>query len=145
MAPREVVSVDGLDHTVEELRNELFALREKNAKLRAFLRLFVALLRVSGFSLSQSHLPEGSRKRAILRAVASACHTLQMRVVLRVLRLSPRRYHTWKIAEKVHFRAGDNIPDQLEEVRATARHERLAWNRQASCEACDPQLASVAG
>ncbi len=100
MAPREVVSVDGLDHTVEELRNELFALREKNAKLRALLRLFVALLRVSGFSLSQSHLPEGSRKRAILHAVASACHTLQMRVVLRVLRLSPRRYHTWKNAAK---------------------------------------------
>ncbi len=99
-APREVVSVDGLDHTVEELRNELFALREKIAKLRALLRLFVALLRVSGFSLRQSRLPEGSRKRAILRAVASARHTLQMRVVLRVLRLSPRRYHTWKNAEK---------------------------------------------
>ncbi len=99
-APREVVSVDGLEHSVEELRNELFSLREKNAKLRALLRLFVALLRVSGFSLSRSRLPEGSGKRALLRAVACARHTLQMRVVLRVLHLSPRRYHSWKNAEK---------------------------------------------
>jgi hypothetical protein len=99
-APRNIVSVDGLDHTVEELRGELFALRTRNAKLHALLRLFVVLLRVSGFSLSESRVPDGSKKRAILRTVASARHTLPMSVVLRVLRLSPRRYHTWKNARR---------------------------------------------
>ena len=42
--------------------------------------------------------------------------------------------------DEMYFGTGDNIPDQLEEMRATARHERLVWNRQASCEACDPRL-----
>jgi transposase InsO family protein len=47
--------------------------------------------------------------------------------------------------DEMYFGTGENIPDQLEEMRATARHERLAWNRQASCEVCDPRLVSVAG
>jgi transposase InsO family protein len=47
--------------------------------------------------------------------------------------------------DEMYFGTGENIPDQLEEMRATARDERLAWNRQASCEVCDPRLVSVAG
>ena len=47
--------------------------------------------------------------------------------------------------DEMYFGTGDNIPDQLEEMRVTARHERLAWNRQASCQACDPGLVRVAG
>ncbi len=38
-SPREVVSIDELEHSVEELR-------ERNSKLRALLRLFVILLRI---------------------------------------------------------------------------------------------------
>jgi len=99
-APREVVSVQDLDRSVEDLRRELFVLRRRNAKLRALLRLLLVLIRVSGFSLDESRLPEGSRKRAILRAVESARSTLKTQAILRVLRLHPRRYHAWKNAEK---------------------------------------------
>jgi len=99
-APREVVSVQDLDHSVQELRQEVFELRSRNAKLRALLRLLLVLIRVSGFSLGESRLPEGSRKRAILRAVESARRTFKTRAVLRVLRLNPRRYHAWKNAER---------------------------------------------
>jgi len=42
-APREIVSIDALDHTAEDLRRELVALRRRVAKLRAFLRPAVAL------------------------------------------------------------------------------------------------------
>ncbi len=94
--PAEVVSVDALDLTVDELRRELFVLRKRNRELFALLRLFVVLVRVSGFSLAKCRLPEGWKKRAILKAVKTASRALPMSVVLRVLRLSPRRYHTWR-------------------------------------------------
>ena len=97
--PQEVVSVDGLDYTLEELRNELFILREKYSKARALLRLFIVLLRVSGFSLGNCRLPEGTKKKAVLRAVTFACQSLKLQVVLRVLNLSSRRYNVWKNAE----------------------------------------------
>jgi len=98
--PADIISLEPLDRATEELRSELIALRQRVAKLRALLRLVVALLRASGFSMRTSRLPEGSKKRAILRAVAAACQVFQMRVVLRALGLSARRYHTWLKAEQ---------------------------------------------
>jgi transposase InsO family protein len=100
IAPREVVSVQGLDHSVQKLRQEVFELRRRNAKLRALLRLLLVLIRVSGFSINGSRLPEGSKKRAILRAVESARSTFKTRAVLRVLRLNPRRYRAWRNADQ---------------------------------------------
>ncbi len=94
--PVEVVSVDGLDFTIDELRSELFALRKLNRELFALLRLFVVLVKVSGFSLARCRLPEGWKKRAILKAAKTSSRALPMTVVLRVLRLSARRYHTWQ-------------------------------------------------
>lgn len=99
-SPREVVSIDELEHSVEELREQVFALRERNSKLRALLRLFVILLRISGFSLSNTRLPASTEKQTILRAVDVASRTLHLPVILRVLRLSSRRYHSWRNAEK---------------------------------------------
>jgi transposase InsO family protein len=46
--------------------------------------------------------------------------------------------------DEMYFGTGDGIPDQLEEVRTIARHERLTWNRQARCDACDPKIVSLA-
>lgn len=72
----------------------------KNSKLRAQLRPFVILLRISGFSLSNTRLPASTEKQTILRAIEVAGRTLQLPVILRVLRLSPRRYHNWTNAAK---------------------------------------------
>lgn len=98
--PREVVSIDELEHSVEALREQVFALQERNSKLRALLRLFVILLRISGFSLRNTRMPASTEKQTILRAVDVASRTLQLPVILRVLRLSSRRYHSWRNAEK---------------------------------------------
>ena len=71
--PRPAISTEPLDRGIDELRAELLALRQRVAKLRALLRLVVAILHASGFSLRTSRLPDGMKKRAVLRA--SASHT----------------------------------------------------------------------
>ena len=67
-----------------------------NAKLLAVLRLLVAILRVSGFSLVNSRLPDGEKKTTLLLAVKRTRSILPLRAVLRILRVSPTRYHRWK-------------------------------------------------
>ena len=64
--------------------------------LCALLRLAFILLRVSGFSLDKTRLPDGSRKQMLLRAVDRSSAVLPLRTVLRVLRVSHSRYYAWK-------------------------------------------------
>lgn len=98
--PREVVSAKELDLGQEALREEVVALRKRNRELLALLRLFVVLVKVSGSTLARRRLPEGWQKRAILRAVECSRNALGMKVVLRVLGLSGRRYHAWRRASE---------------------------------------------
>ena len=65
-------------------------------KLTALLRLALALLRTSGFRLTEARLPEGRAKMRILRAVDRARVYLPLRAVLRFMRLSPSRFHAWR-------------------------------------------------
>ena len=60
---------------------------------RGALRLALALLRTSGFSLTGERLPDGRAKIRILRAVDRAHEYLPLRAVLRFLRVSPSRFH----------------------------------------------------
>ena len=53
-------------------------------------------MRVSGFALDNSRLPGGPRKTRLLRAIDLSLSVLPLRVPLRLLRLSPSRYHSWK-------------------------------------------------
>jgi len=55
--------------TEPELRQEVLKLRRRARKLRALLRLALALLQTSGFHLSVARLPNGRDKLRILRAV----------------------------------------------------------------------------
>ena len=61
-APAVVVCPDGADLTEPELRQELLKLRRRVQKLTALLRLMVALLRSSGFTLMHERLPDGRAK-----------------------------------------------------------------------------------
>ncbi len=70
-------------------------LRQRIRKLLALLRLLVALLRISGFSLANQRVPEGRAKASLLRSIDLTRQFLPLRTVLRVLRLSPARYHSW--------------------------------------------------
>jgi hypothetical protein len=64
-------------------------------------RLAVVVIKTSGFSLDNSRLPDGSNKAMLLRAIELSLAVLPLRVVLRLLRLSPSRYHSWKMKRSV--------------------------------------------
>jgi hypothetical protein len=95
-APTVVVCLDGADLTEPELRQELLKLRRRVQKLTALLRLALALLRTSGFRLTEERLPDGRAKMRILRAVDRAREFVPLRALLRFLRLSPSRFHAWR-------------------------------------------------
>lgn len=95
-APTVVVCLDVADLTEPELRQEVAKLRRRVQKLAALLRLVLALLRTSGFSLRGGRLPDGRAKLRILRAVDRAREYLPLRAVLRFLRMSPSRFHAWR-------------------------------------------------
>ncbi len=92
----EVVTVDVFDMDVLRLQQEVLALRNRVERLVALLRLLVVLTRVSGLSLAFARFPDSAVKVALLRAIERSCSVLPLRVALRVLRLSPSRYHSWK-------------------------------------------------
>ena len=61
-APKVVVSLDVTDLRASELQQEVLALRRRVKKLTALLRLALALLRSSGFTLTHERLPNGRAK-----------------------------------------------------------------------------------
>ena len=85
-APTVVVSLEVADLTEPELRQEVLKLRRRVEKLTALLRLALALLRTSGFTLTGARLPDGRAKLRILRAVDRARECIPLRAVLRFLR-----------------------------------------------------------
>jgi transposase InsO family protein len=95
-APAAVVGLDVADLTELELRQEVLKLRRRVQKLAALLRLALALLHVSNFTLSGERLPDGHDKQRILRAIDQARVCIPLRALLRLLRLSPSRFHAWR-------------------------------------------------
>ena len=94
--PTAVVSVDVADLTELELREEVLKLRRRVQKLAALLRLALALLRISNFTLASERLPDGRDKQRIMDAIDQARASIPMRALLRLLRLSPSRFHAWR-------------------------------------------------
>ena len=95
-APTVVVSLDVAALTEPALRQEILMLRRRVQKLAALLRLVLALLQASGFTLSRERLPDGRAKRRILRAVDQARACIPLRALLQFLGLSPSRFHAWR-------------------------------------------------
>jgi hypothetical protein len=91
---RQVVTLDVLSMKEQELQREILMLRRRIRKLLALLRLLVVLLRISGFTLANERVPGGKAKASLLRSVDLTRQFLPLRTVLRVLRLSPARYHS---------------------------------------------------
>jgi hypothetical protein len=91
-----VVRLDVADLTEPELWQEILKLRRRVQKLAALLRLVLALLQASGFTLSHERLPDGRAKRRILRAVDHARACMPLRALLQLLVLSPSRFHAWR-------------------------------------------------
>ncbi len=62
----DVVTLDVATMTEEILRQEVVALRKRNDRLIAILRLLVVLLRISGFTLARCRVADGSKKALLL-------------------------------------------------------------------------------
>lgn len=105
-----VVTVDALDLDATQLQREVLQLRRRVQKLIALLRVLLVALRMSGYSLSQARLPEGSNKRSLLRAIERSRASLPLRSVLRVVRLSPSRYYAWNRGDHCALDDGSSCP-----------------------------------
>jgi hypothetical protein len=68
-SPAQVITLDVLDMDAKQLQHEVVALRRRNARLTALLRLIVTVLKVTGFSPSGICVPEESAKRRLLHAI----------------------------------------------------------------------------
>jgi transposase InsO family protein len=90
------VTLDVVDLNVLDLQQEVLKLRQRIAWLVAILRVLVVLIKVTGFSLERTRLPDGAKKYLLLRAIDRSRSVLPLRVVLCVLHLSHARYHAWK-------------------------------------------------
>ena len=74
-------------------------LQRRTERQTAIIRLLVVLLKLSGFRLDEQRLPNGTAKARVLRAVDRCKGALPLKSALRLVRLSPARYHAWKRAE----------------------------------------------
>ena len=89
--------VDVCDMNAIQLQREVLRLRTRIRKLTALLRVLLVVFKFSGYSLNQARLPEGRKKRSLLRAMERSRSALPLRSLLRVIRLSPSRYHSWML------------------------------------------------
>ncbi|HJX63163.1 MAG TPA: DDE-type integrase/transposase/recombinase, partial [Polyangia bacterium] len=95
---RSVVTIEPMEQDRQQLVDTIAKIEQQKRILAAAVRVLLALLRASGFSLAGERLPEGAAKAGILRAIASAKPFLPLVVILRITRLEPGRYHRWNRA-----------------------------------------------
>ena len=92
---RPVVTIEQPDQDRQQLLDTITRLERQKHVLAAVVRVLLSLLRAFGISLAGERLPEGDAKAGILRAITSAKAFLPLAVILRIVRLEPRRYHAW--------------------------------------------------
>ena len=97
---RPVVTTEPFDQEKQHALDSSVRWENQARALAAVVRLLLALLRASGFSLAGKRLPEGQAKAGILRAVTIAESFLPLAIILRILGLESGRYHAWRRAEK---------------------------------------------
>ena len=95
---RPVVTIEPIDQDRQQVVDTIAKLDRRVRILAAVVRILLAMLRASGFTLAGERLPEGSAKAGILRAITSARPFLPLAVILRVVHLAPGRYHRWNRA-----------------------------------------------
>jgi transposase InsO family protein len=97
---RPVVTNSDRDLDPAQLRARIEKLENRSRVLAAVVRLLLVLLRVSRFKLDGKRLPDGDDKAAVLRSIDSTQPILPLATILRIVRLSPSRYHAWRRAGK---------------------------------------------
>jgi transposase InsO family protein len=139
-----VVGLEVADLTEPELRQEILKLRRRVEKLAALLRLALALLHASGFSLSCERLPEADAKRRILRAVDQARECLPLRAVLRFLCLSPSRFQAWRRRQSACALEDESSCPRTSPHRLTASEIQAIGNMVTSPEYCHVPTGTLA-
>jgi hypothetical protein len=99
--PRPVVTLQEFDQDRQQLLDRVEKLRRRTQVLAAVVRLLLALLGISGFRLSGERLPSGDDKARLLRAIAGAHPVLPLALILRIVGMTPSRYHAWRRATEV--------------------------------------------
>jgi len=94
-------------HDIASVLDENEKLKRRAQRQTAIIRLLVVLLKLSGFRLDEQRLPDGTAKAKVLRAVDRSKDAvdrskdaLPLKSALRLVRLSPARYHAWKRADQ---------------------------------------------
>ena len=95
---RPVVTIEPVEQDHQQVVDAIVKLERQKCILAAVVRILLAMLRASGFTLAGERLPEGSAKAGILRAITSARPFLPLVVILRIVHLEPGRYHRWNRA-----------------------------------------------
>ena len=83
-----------------QLQAEILKLRQCICRLGAVVQLLLALVRARGGHLEQTRLPEGPTRARLLRAIERANSDLSLKSALRILHLSPSRYHHWRQGQR---------------------------------------------
>ncbi len=122
---RSVITLDVATMSQSALQQEVIALRARNAKLVAILRLVVVLLRVCDVTLARRRLVDGVKKRRILRAVERSRATVPLRAALRVLGLSASRFHSWRRDEECTLDDVSSCPQSRPQQLTTEERETI--------------------
>ncbi|MCB9658214.1 MAG: DDE-type integrase/transposase/recombinase [Sandaracinaceae bacterium] len=91
-----VVALHDEDRLVVDLHVALAQAQAANAKLRAIIRLLLALVAVLGGRLHDRRVPEAHHKRRLLAAVRHTSPALGRPAALRILGLTPERVRNWE-------------------------------------------------
>jgi hypothetical protein len=90
-----VTTIEPIEQDRQQLLDLVAKLDRRARILAAVVRVLLALLRASGFTLAGGRLPEGAAKAGILLAISSATPFLPLAMIFRIVRLEPGRYHAW--------------------------------------------------
>jgi putative transposase len=138
------VSLDVADLAEPDLRKEILKLQRRIEKLAALLRLALALLQASRFTLSRERLPGENDKLRILRAVDQARACLPLRTVLRFLKMSPSRFQAWRRRQSVCALEDESSCPRTSPHRLTVSEIQAIGNRVTSPEYCHVPTGTLA-
>lgn len=143
--PSEVVTVEVANIDLIALQGEVLVLKTRIDWLVAVLRLMVVPLKVTGISRDYARVSDGDLKALLLRAIERSRTVLPLRTVLRVLRISRSRYHSWKREEECGLEdlqsCQRSSPQELTSTVDSGMHKRLL----AQTDICFPTHSSNHG
>ena len=92
--------MDILEREPTELRAQVVLLEQHVRLLLGIVRLLFTVLRIFDVRLDDQRVPSGEAESNLLAAIEHARASIKLSVILRVIHLSPSRYHAWANRKK---------------------------------------------